>query len=202
VAVYETGWRVLCWVLGIAGLSAAILLLPPGALAAFGLIGVLCALGTAIGYGQERDADRPLRRTRGQAILVSLAAVLVLMSAMGLTAVAGDSTWWLFVVLAAASPPAVRWFSARLGWARRTTSNDTVPTAELCRRWRDSYEALREASTPAARLRIVMERERCLDELERRDADGLNAWLGSSATAAGDPSSFLTQPKSEPPADA
>ncbi|MEU4196842.1 hypothetical protein AB0E69_33415 [Kribbella sp. NPDC026611] len=47
-----------------------------------------------------------------------------------------------------------------------------------------------------------MGRQRCLDELERRDPEGLNAWLGSTASAAGDPSYCLTHSDAEPPADA
>ncbi|MFG1913142.1 hypothetical protein [Kribbella sp. NPDC048928] len=64
-------------------------------------------------------------------------------------------------------------------------------TADLCRQWRDSYEALRQAQTDRQRLRIVMERQHCLDELGRRDPEGLDAWLSSAASAAGDPAHFL-----------
>jgi hypothetical protein len=65
-------------------------------------------------------------------------------------------------------------------------------TAELCRQWCESFDALREATTPVARLRIVMARERCLDELERRDPEGLHAWLESSASASSDPARYVT----------
>lgn len=44
-----------------------------------------------------------------------------------------------------------------------------------------------------------MARQRCLDELERRDPDGLHAWLGSNASAGGDPSRFLARNGSDPP---
>lgn len=39
-----------------------------------------------------------------------------------------------------------------------------------------------------------MARQRCLDELERRDPDGLHACLSSPASAAGDPRRFLDGP--------
>jgi hypothetical protein len=44
------------------------------------------------------------------------------------------------------------------------------------------------------RLEIVKARARCLDELERRDPVGLQAWLESSASPAGDPARFLHEP--------
>ncbi len=64
-------------------------------------------------------------------------------------------------------------------------------TADLRRQWRESYEALRQARTDKQRLRIVLERQHCLDELDRRDPEGLQAWLASAASAVGDPSRFL-----------
>ena len=62
------------------------------------------------------------------------------------------------------------------------------------------YAALRSATTLAARLRIVQIRQRCLDALERRDADGLNAWLASNASAAGDPGPFFAR-SNQPPGE-
>ena len=97
--------------------------------------------------------------------------------------------WGLLAGLAAAI-----WYRRR-HQTRRTDVVDhglpTVSTAQLCREWHESYEALQQAATSVARLRIVMARQRCLDELERRDPEGLNAWLWSNASAAGDPSRFL-----------
>ena len=74
-------------------------------------------------------------------------------------------------------------------------------TAELCRQWHDSYDALQAATTPIARLHVVMERQRCLDELECRDPEGLSAWLASAASAAGDPSRFLHHTDTGPAAN-
>ncbi|MEU4392132.1 hypothetical protein [Kribbella sp. NPDC023855] len=61
----------------------------------------------------------------------------------------------------------------------------------LCMAWRASFSALQRASTPAQRLRIVDERRAYLDEIERRSAHGMAAWLASGARAAGDPSRFV-----------
>ncbi|MFG1912356.1 hypothetical protein [Kribbella sp. NPDC048928] len=90
------------------------------------------------------------------------------------------------VLLAAGSPPAVRWCAQTLSIGHRDVLQRS--TADLCRQWRDSYEALHRAKTGRQRLRIVLERQLCLDELGRRDPEGLEAWLTS---AASDPSRFL-----------
>jgi hypothetical protein len=63
--------------------------------------------------------------------------------------------------------------------------------AQLCTAWRVSFSALEKASTEQQRLRIVEERQDCLDELERRNPHGLAAWLASGARAAGDPTRFV-----------
>lgn len=61
----------------------------------------------------------------------------------------------------------------------------------LCLVWRASFSALQNATSPAQRLRVVEERRVYLDELERRNARGMSAWLASGARAAGDPSRFV-----------
>jgi hypothetical protein len=72
---------------------------------------------------------------------------------------------------------------------------DVAPEAlsdeALCRAWRASFSALQKASSPTQRLRIVDERRAYLDEIERRTAHGMAAWLASGARAAGDPSRFV-----------
>jgi hypothetical protein len=71
----------------------------------------------------------------------------------------------------------------------------TAPSAlsdeALCRAWRASFSALQRASSPTQRLRIVDERRAYLDEIERRTAHGMAAWLASGPRAAGDPSRFV-----------
>jgi hypothetical protein len=68
---------------------------------------------------------------------------------------------------------------------------DGLSDEALCRAWRASFSALERASSPAQRLRIVDERRAYLDEIERRTAHGMAAWLASGARAAGDPSRFV-----------
>ncbi|QWZ09987.1 hypothetical protein KRR39_09780 [Nocardioides panacis] len=61
----------------------------------------------------------------------------------------------------------------------------------LCRLWRQSFWDLTGESTATGRLEIVAWRQRCLDEIERRDARALHAWLASGARASGGPEKFL-----------
>lgn len=62
---------------------------------------------------------------------------------------------------------------------------------ELCRAWCASYRSLERTPSPQKRIRIVEERGRHLDELERRHPAAITAWLMSGATAAGDPLPYL-----------
>lgn len=109
---------------------------------------------------------------------------------LALTVALGPSVLWLTGILAVTSPRAVWWYS-RFGTAAGPIDVPKRSTADLCRQWRDSYDALRQARTDNQRLRIVVERAHCLDELGRRDPEGLQAWLASAASAAGDPARFL-----------
>lgn len=63
--------------------------------------------------------------------------------------------------------------------------------AELCRAWRGSYWALREAPNAAITLAVVNERQCLLDELETRNPHAVTAWLASGARPAGGPEKFM-----------
>lgn len=189
LALYRAVWRMFCGVFVVFGVVAAGLLLPADILVV-GLLAVVVAAGTAFSLYEGGDTAR---WRRGQVVVAAAAGAAVVSLVVGVTVVLGLSVLWLAVLLTAASPPVVRWCSARLGVGGQVARFDgpTHSTADLCRQWRDSYEALRQARTANQRLRIVMERQRCLDELGRRDPEGLQAWLSSSASAAGDPARFL-----------
>jgi hypothetical protein len=62
---------------------------------------------------------------------------------------------------------------------------------QLCQRWRASYLALQVGPSTASVLEIVEQRQRYLDEFQRRNARGLTAWLASGARAAGTPLPYL-----------
>lgn len=71
---------------------------------------------------------------------------------------------------------------------------DELTDADLCRAWRSSYVALDRAVEVSDKLRAVEIREVILDELERRDGAGLEAWFRSGARAAGGPDRYLGHP--------
>src|SRR3954451_5521418 len=62
---------------------------------------------------------------------------------------------------------------------------------QLCRLWRESFWVLHRPAPPGTVLCHVALREACLDELERRDAAALHAWLDSGARASGGPEKYL-----------
>jgi hypothetical protein len=66
---------------------------------------------------------------------------------------------------------------------------------QLCRLWRESFWTLSEPAPPATLLRLVALREACLDELERRDAAALHAWLDSGARASSGPEKYMAPPR-------
>lgn len=71
---------------------------------------------------------------------------------------------------------------------------------QLCQEWRASYLVLQERTSAAEIIETVEERQRYLDELERRDPGGLTAWLASGARAGGNPLPYLAENRSGRPA--
>lgn len=187
-AWYERVWRTTCYAIGAAGVIAAGLLLPGVVLGVVGIAVLVVGATAATAYGAD-DTPAP-SNSRARAAGNAMVGAAVVGVAFGLSTVLGPAVLLLCVTLALTSPRAVRWCCARLAASDRG-EQETRPTLELCREWHDSYEALGHATTPTARLRIVIARERCLDELERRNPEGMHAWLESAASPAGDPRNFL-----------
>ncbi|TCC21584.1 hypothetical protein [Kribbella sindirgiensis] len=189
LALYRAVWRVFGGVSVVLGIVAAGLLLPVDILG-IALLAAPVAGATAFSLC---SSDGFAGWTRRQLIAAAAAGAAVTTLVLGLTAVLGASVFWLAALLAVTSPPVVQWCCVRVGFgpAAGPVDGPKHSTAALCKQWRDSYDALRDARTDNQRLRIVMERQRCLDELGRRDPEGLQAWLASAASAAGDPARFL-----------
>ena len=70
---------------------------------------------------------------------------------------------------------------------------------ELCRLWRESFWVLRRPASPGTLACLVALRRACLDELERRDAPALHAWLLSGARASSGPEKYLARPSRRDP---
>ena len=69
---------------------------------------------------------------------------------------------------------------------------------QLCRAWRASHWALKNTSTVAQMMATVAERQKYLDEFERRNASGFAAWLGSDVGSLGNPLPYLMRSRLGP----
>lgn len=196
MAAYGVIWRGLCAVLITAGVVAGLVILPVKAWVLVGLLALIGAFVAVIGRSAE---DKRAGASDAQTLLGALIAAVAVIAVLGLGAVLHGSVVLLVLLVAASSPPVLRRLLPGVRQAPRSLSRGAVSTRHLCREWHESYVSLRNAPTPAARLRIVIARQRCLDELERRDPAGLQAWLASAASAGGDPGRFLTDGRSDSP---
>jgi hypothetical protein len=70
----------------------------------------------------------------------------------------------------------------------------TLDDAALCLAWRRSFVRLESQRGAAARLAIVEQRQRYLDELQRRHGAAFQSWLESGARASGNPLPYLEGP--------
>ncbi len=75
---------------------------------------------------------------------------------------------------------------------------ECLSTTELCRTWRESFVRLQRASVDDQRALIVASRARCLDELCRRDPDGVDAWLCRGPRAASGPDRYMRHGREHP----
>jgi hypothetical protein len=69
----------------------------------------------------------------------------------------------------------------------------TLDDAQLCHAWRRSFVRLETVRGAAARLAVVEQRQRYLDELQRRHEVAFQKWLESGARASGNPLPFLQE---------
>ena len=149
------------------------------------------------------DAPSPLSLALANVARNVAVGSVVAVAFLGLGAALGLWVLAVLALLAASSPAAVR---SCHGWLARVESTGDdhggpriVPSpakspapagtglrslddTELCQTWAASYRALRATSSPALMARIVTARQTYLDELARRNPEGLTAWL-SSGTA-------------------
>ena len=68
----------------------------------------------------------------------------------------------------------------------------SLDDGSLCLAWRQSFLLLEAAQTLDDTMAVVRNRERCLDELQRRCPVGVETWLSSGARAPGNPLPFLS----------
>lgn len=193
---YQWVWGVLTALFAVPATAFAFLTLPLGSLLLLLIAAMLLTLGLLATFGADLGDAAPKRRPRERMLSAAVVGCLCLATA-GVVHLLGGAALLVLLLVAATSPPVVsRLFRRRLARSRHRPDERPdlldLPTSALCRQWQDTYDALRTAPTVSLQLRIVQARAHCLDELERRNPDGLNAWLASSASAASDPTRFLT----------
>ncbi|HET6987010.1 MAG TPA: hypothetical protein VFI00_10350 [Kribbella sp.] len=193
LTTYRLLWSVLTGLVGGLGLVVGLFFVPSRMVFPLLFIASLIA-ATVAAHAWSKAEGAGTSARAGRAAVTGGVVIAGIVACAGYIVLLGVAGLGLVVVLGITSPPVVRWCSLRVGHIpgrRFRRRKGALTTAELCRQWRDSYDALRHASSAAARLRIVEARQHYLDELERRHPLGLKAWLGDNASAAGDPSRFL-----------
>ncbi|GAA1594333.1 hypothetical protein GCM10009804_58680 [Kribbella hippodromi] len=185
---YRWIWGAVAGGLFLPSLAAAVLELSVAVWAILAFAAVPFGLMLVVATDGATSESPRARRLR--VLKLTATGYLVTVATIVLIGLLGSGALVLVGLVLATSPPAIHWYLARFGRVRPQLA--AVSTQELCQQWSDSYEQLARASTSNARLRVVMARQHCLDELERRDPNGLQAWLASSASAGSDPHRFLT----------
>lgn len=200
---YRSAWLTVCAASGVIGVALAVFVCPPSVFVLMGL----AALGIAtLVLKASPPPDGRVAHHIGRAVAVSAPALI---GACGLIGGFAELGWlWLFCLAIAGAPV---WLHQRFGsppppppTAVRPQAEPGVPTprpaepevvagdtAAICWTWRRSYVALQQAHQVDDRLRIVLLRQRCLDELSARDPNGFRAWLSAGARAASDPSRYV-----------
>ena len=92
----------------------------------------------------------------------------------------------------ASTSPGFRPTQALIELSLLTDELSLLTDEQLCQAWRASYRALGDGPS-GIRMGAVAERQRVLDEFERRNSRGLAAWLASGARAAGNPLPYLAE---------
>jgi hypothetical protein len=213
---YRICWLTLCIALGAVGIVVA-LSWSLSVTVVFFTCAAAC--GAVLGTAALGPEDAPPETIVWRQVAIGAAVGgLVTVAAIGMGVLLGAGTAVLLLMLGiGGSPTVVRFCRRRLGQSGSDSpsappsessgqtaesaaaeAGDDAPRqpqaltdAQLCTAWRVSFSALEKASTEQQRLRIVEERQDCLDELERRNPHGLAAWLASGARAAGDPTRFV-----------
>ena len=201
MSTYRLVWRIAVGVVAGVGVLLAVLLVPPSTMiAVFVAAALVSALVTGTAEALRESRSRGMLRRYGRH---TLAGGFAGIGAAGLGALVGGVVFLVILLAVLTSPPLTTWYAARLGRHRpaparpsypniRIIRAETLSIDELCTAWTQSCLDLRDAS-PAQALRFVEARQRYLDELERRDPDGLRAWLATAASASGDPSRFIAR---------
>jgi hypothetical protein len=211
--------------MGVIGTAAALVRAPAAVAFLLVVVGVescLLTLWLAREFWERRTGGRV--RMLALNALIAVASVGGLLGYMSLL---GWGVLLLAAAVFAGSPSATQVFARCLGCRRRTSAAEVDAMAnvlgfagpesvyfrplqsrpvaglreltdeQLCKRWRASCKAAQVSGV--LRLDALTERQMCLDELERRNAGALAAWLASGPSAWGDPLPYLAGERVGPP---
>jgi hypothetical protein len=220
--VYQTVWLVLSIPLALVGMSLALVLSPTGLAAlfiAFAVVGAILLPCAVSEFGERPPRDRVRLAVGGALIGGTTAGAFA-----GFVVLLGAGAFLLAVLVLGSSPSAVRAYSRWLrsaptpstaqldAWARALayTSPDYAPfqppseldeltDEQLCQAWRASYMSLQQQPSANHKIATVAERQKYLDEFERRNPHGFVAWLASGARAPGNPLPYLVGTRYDSP---
>ncbi len=202
-------WLVACSLVVAPGLVVSLTWPTETVLALFPACAVLIGIAT-VHYNLltiDTTAPAPLRLVTANVASCAFAGAVVIFALVGLSSLIGGWVLLVWLVLAGSSPAAVRFYRRRFNAAGvrapHSLSADEHPLAahppgapergardltdtELCQAWQASGHALLAATSPDLQVRIVDTRQAYLDELARRHAAGLHAWMSSGAGALDD----------------
>lgn len=220
--VYRVLWLAVCVPLAVGGMWVAYVL-SPAALAflfiAFALVGAMLTVCVV-----RQDGTRPTRDRLRLVVSNALVGGSMAGGFAGCAVLLGAGVFLMVVIILAGSPYAVRTYRRWRSSAPTPSAAqaDALPGAfdcaspeflpfqppselseltdeQLCQGWRASYMALQQQSPATQMIETVAQRQRYLDEFERRNASGFAAWLGSGARAPGNPLPYLTGGWVDPP---
>jgi hypothetical protein len=208
---YRRAWRSWWLLVALMGTVGAVLTWPAPVLLLTWIFGATLGAALITGALTEDDAAAPFAHvTACEAIGAAMFGAVVASGVVGWLAISASGALGL-VVLALVSSP---WF---LGVVRRTpppvtpvrnageTLDDVIAdagsldelchrmsTPELCLAWHQTFTLVSHADTPHRQMRVLVLREAFLDELVRRDPDGLDAWICSPVPAHAAPTAFFS----------
>lgn len=210
---YRTTWLTVCGISGALGIAFSVFISSPS------VIFMLClaAVGVAtLAVKVAPPRDGQVLRHVGRTVAVAVPALL---GACGLIGGFAELGWlWLFCLAIAGIPvflhqrahrapsdePPVARPKPKTKTPRSqppepqpalqrvpTQVDSATSTASICWTWRRSYVALQKAHRDDDRMRIVLLRQHCLDELAVREPIGFHTWLTGGARAASDPTRYV-----------
>lgn len=178
---YTRIWSSVAGLAAFAGLCVGIVLMSTLALVLFAII----AIGVATAATEVLVTLAGARPQRRQRVAMIAVVAVALVAGAGLVHLFGGVGALLLAVLVAAGVPLARWRLPRLGGTRAARAGDLaeMPTEDLLRAWEASALALQDRRDAARAARLARDRQAYLDELERRDPEGVRRWLAAASVS-------------------